>query len=125
MTSSISPGSSSGLRRSSAFITSAESTSERTFRNMPPFERPIGVRTASTTTASLMASLRVEAPAGAGQGGELLCRRVQRAEPPVFLGGLQQRRGRGGVGPAEDAAPERREAQAVNERHVHLDRCRD
>src|SRR3990172_1416990 len=125
MMSSICFGSSSGLRRRSAFITSADSTSERTFRNMPPFERPIGVRTASTTTASLMASLRVEALAGAGQGGELPCRRVERAERPVLLRGLHQRRGGGGVGPAEDAAPERWEAQAVEKRHIHLYRRRD
>ena len=48
-------------------MTSAERFSARTFRNMPPFERPIGVRTASTTTTSFMASLPVEAPAGPGQ----------------------------------------------------------
>ena len=92
ITSSISAGSSSGLRRRSAFITSAESVSARTLRNIPPFERPIGVRTASTTTASLMASLRVEALAGGGQGGELPRRGVERAERAVLLRGLQQRR---------------------------------
>ena len=92
MMSSISAGTTSGLRRRSALMTSAERFSARTLRNMPPFERPIGVRTASTTTTSFMASLPVEAPAGPGQSGELLRGRVEGAQALVLLRGLQEGR---------------------------------
>src|SRR5512143_3988847 len=119
--SSISAGFTSGLRRSRARITSAERVSARTLRKAPPFERPIGVRTASTTTASFMASLPVEAPAGGGEGGELLRGRVERAQAAVLLGGLQQGAGADRVRPAEDPAPKGGEPEAVEEGHIHLD----
>ena len=53
ITSSVSAIFQAGLRTISAFINSAESFSARTWRYMPFLERPIGVRTASTITASL------------------------------------------------------------------------
>src|SRR5512143_3247553 len=119
--SSISAGLTAGLRRRRARITSADRVSARTFRKAPPLERPIGVRTASTTTASFMASLRVEAPAGGGEGGELLRGGVERAQAAVLLGGLEEGSGADRVRPAEDPAPERRETEAIQESDVHLD----
>src|SRR5512143_3544851 len=97
--SSISAGFTRGLRRSRALMTSADRVSARTLRKAPPLERPMGVRTASTTTASFMASLRVEAPAGRGEGSELLRGRVERAQAAVLLGGLQQGAGADRVRP--------------------------
>ncbi len=43
-------------RRGSALISSADSSSARTLRKAPPLERPIGVRTASTMTTSVVIS---------------------------------------------------------------------
>ncbi len=54
ITSSISAGSTWGLRWSRALIMAAERVSARTWRNMPPLDRPMGERTASMTTASCM-----------------------------------------------------------------------
>ena len=52
ITSSTSFMSAAGLRLNSALISSADSTSARTLRNMPPFERPMAVRTPSMMTTS-------------------------------------------------------------------------
>src|SRR5574340_982554 len=123
MMSSISTGSISGLRRSSACITSADRVSARTLRNMPPLERPIGVRTASTTTTSFIGSLPVEALAGGGQGGKPIGGLVERTERPVLAGEGAQPGCPDRVGPTEDAAPERREPEPVQQRDVDLDRA--
>ena len=55
--SSISAGSTPGLRSSNAVISAADIVSARTFLNTPAFERPIGVRTQSITTTSFIISL--------------------------------------------------------------------
>jgi hypothetical protein len=52
ITSSTSFMPTAGLRRNSASISPADSASARTLRNMPPFERPMAVRTPSTMTTS-------------------------------------------------------------------------
>ncbi len=57
LTSSISTGSTAGFRSRSASMSSADRCSARTFRNIPPLDRPMGVRTASTTTASFIGYL--------------------------------------------------------------------
>src|SRR5512139_554882 len=120
MTSSISAGFTFGFRSRSAWMTAAERVSARTFRNMPPLERPIGVRTASTTTASLIGSLSgVEGLPLPGEIEQLGGRFVELAEGRVLPGGGGEGRGADRVGPAEDASPERREAEAVEESEVH------
>ena len=54
MTSSISAGSSPGARRSASPMATAASSSGRVVRSVPPGALPPGVRTADTTTASVM-----------------------------------------------------------------------
>src|SRR5699024_8065772 len=59
ITSSTVSGSTAGLRSSSALISAADSVSARVLRNMPPLERPMAVRTASTMTTSCIPCLRI------------------------------------------------------------------
>src|SRR5690554_2736509 len=53
MMSSTNAGLTSGLRSNMALMMCADIDSARTLRKIPPRARPIGVRTASTTTTSL------------------------------------------------------------------------
>src|SRR5579885_714999 len=126
ITSSISLGFTAGLRLSKAFTSSAERFSARTLRNTPPLERPIGVRTASTITTSVIAVLRkpLLGVVSLALGGHFLHasgRLVELAETGVLARALlDQVLEADEVGVLERTAQMRREADAQDQAHVGL-----